>query len=71
MNSTSTTGTAIAANPTTWSTPVIVGAIFAILAVILGVPGAILAVMKLQSRTRARRGDVEGGNGTALDGTVQ
>ncbi|KAJ4351353.1 uncharacterized protein N0V89_006693 [Didymosphaeria variabile] len=54
---------ATANNPTTWNTPIIIGAISAIMAVIVGVPGAILAVKKIQGRKRkrARQGDAEDG----------
>jgi hypothetical protein len=38
----------------TWNPPIIIGALFAILAVILGIPGAILAFKKLRNRKATR-----------------
>ena len=43
-------------NPSTWNSPIIIGAIFAILAVIVGIPSAILALKTLQSRKRNKQG---------------
>lgn len=36
--------------PTTWSNPVIISTIFVILAIIIGIPGAVLAIKKIQRR---------------------
>jgi hypothetical protein len=43
-------------DPTTWSPPIIIGAAFAIFAVILGIPGALLATKKLQRRQDSNEG---------------
>jgi ABC-type Fe3+ transport system permease subunit len=44
-----------AASQPIWNTTTIIGAVFAILAVILGIPGAILAYKKLRNRKATRK----------------
>ncbi|KAF2452137.1 hypothetical protein P171DRAFT_479147 [Karstenula rhodostoma CBS 690.94] len=60
--------TAVPANsPSVWDTPIIIGAVFAILAILLELPGAILAVKELRRCYRPQKGDVERGNVAELD----
>jgi hypothetical protein len=56
MSTTTTTNLRTNA-PSAWDTPIIIiGAVFAVIAVILGLPGAILAIRNLRGHSSARKG---------------
>ncbi|OAG09536.1 uncharacterized protein CC84DRAFT_1212955 [Paraphaeosphaeria sporulosa] len=70
----STADSISAANPPTWNTAIVTSTVLAIIALLLGIPGALLAVIKLRRPKRAKRDHIEIGNanhGFAEDQDVQ